>query len=308
MTRTRTFRSRTWTGKADLPAMIDLLCRARPREWLADYPSTLDLEEMAQLDAFQQNVRLWWVAGKLAGFACLDPVYQNLAFEVDLTFSKVLDPGRLIRWAIRRWKRILPPDTEEISLDCACRAEDQARIAWITRFKFRPQPVWSLRLERDLTQPIPEAGLPVGFDIRPVQPEDDEAWVKVAQAAHGTQDTTTELRVAMCSGMNYERGLDLVVTAPGGELVGYCVCTINKGENILTGRKVGFCDPIAVHPDYQRRGLAQALLVEGMCRLRERGMEVAALGTSSENDAAIRVYEAAGFRVVSRRGWYRRKF
>jgi hypothetical protein len=50
--------------------------------------------------------------------------------------------------------------------------------------------------------------------------------------------------------------------------------------------------------------LARALLSYGMQLLRERGIEYAELGTSSENFAMQRAAFAAGFYIESTRVWY----
>ena len=61
---------------------------------------------------------------------------------------------------------------------------------------------------------------------------------------------------------------------------------------------------MATHPEYQGRGLAKALLLTGLRLLRERGLETALMGTSSENEKMQRAAEAVGFRVESTRVWF----
>ena len=61
----------------------------------------------------------------------------------------------------------------------------------------------------------------------------------------------------------YDAELDLLAIAPGGRFAAYCLCSISQEENNRTGRNEGTTDPVATHPDFQRRGLAQALLRDG---------------------------------------------
>ena len=63
----------------------------------------------------------------------------------------------------------------------------------------------------------------------------------------------------------------------------------------MTGRKDGHTDPIATHPDFQRLGLARALMLAGMRLLKERGMHTARLGTSQDNLAMIQTARRVGF-------------
>jgi ribosomal protein S18 acetylase RimI-like enzyme len=66
---------------------------------------------------------------------------------------------------------------------------------------------------------------------------------------------------------------------------------------------------LAVHPDARRRGLGQALVVDGLRWARRRGARRALVNTHTDNAAARRLYEANGFRslpeglVVVERAW-----
>jgi ribosomal protein S18 acetylase RimI-like enzyme len=66
---------------------------------------------------------------------------------------------------------------------------------------------------------------------------------------------------------------------------------------------MGYTDPVAVHPAYQGHGLARALVLSGCHLLKERGMIVAGLGTSSENIAMQHAAESDGYRVQSSKVW-----
>ena len=117
---------------------------------------------------------------------------------------------------------------------------------------------------------------------------------------------TTENRLAMMRTSAYDPGMDLVVVAPDGRLAAYTLGSINVEENIRTGRKIGYTDPVATHPDFQRLGLARALLLTGLRMLKERGMEFARLGTASHNLGMQKAAESAGFVLESKTFWFRK--
>ena len=69
---------------------------------------------------------------------------------------------------------------------------------------------------------------------------------------------------------------------------------------------IGLLEPMRVEEAYQRRGLARAMLAEGLDRLARRGARRLKVGYGT--DAARRLYVGAGFRVTSTArsyGWRR---
>lgn len=62
----------------------------------------------------------------------------------------------------------------------------------------------------------------------------------------------------------------------------------------------GVLGPMAVLPDYRRRGIALHLIDEVLRTLKDYGCEFAAVGTPAANVGAIRLYEKAGFNLNCR--------
>lgn len=61
---------------------------------------------------------------------------------------------------------------------------------------------------------------------------------------------------------------------------------------------------LAVHPDYQRQGLGQALLWALLASAQQRGLEWATLEVRESNDGARSLYEKFGFQTVGKRRKY----
>ena len=98
-----------------------------------------------------------------------------------------------------------------------------------------------------------------------------------------------ERRLLQCS--LYDPSLDLAIDAPDGRPVGYGLFWFDA----FTG--VGMLEPMRVEDDFQRRGLARALLTEGLDRVVRKGATRLKVGFDGE--AGRRLYEGAGFRVTS---------
>ncbi|WP_371357296.1 GNAT family N-acetyltransferase [Hydrocoleum sp. CS-953] len=60
---------------------------------------------------------------------------------------------------------------------------------------------------------------------------------------------------------------------------------------------------------FRKRGLGKAMLLSGMQRLRDVGMDKALLGVDAENPSgATRLYESVGFRKVHTNIFYVKEF
>jgi mycothiol synthase len=295
------FTSHAYTSPADLHDMCDLVTAARPREWLTDFPSIANLDEATRQEEVAASLCLWRdPAGGLVAFAYINE--GNLVFEMLPGSWDVPNLGdNIVAYGVRY---LLSRSDSPETLDTSCRAEDAPRIALLERNGFERAPFFTLELGQSLTGRLPEPFLPEGFMIRPLDGKQElEAVVALHQVAFGTQNLTIEARRAWMGGNDYDPALDLVAVAPDGRLAGYCFGQFNRAENELSGEKVGYTDPVAIHPDFQRKGLAHALLLAGMRLLQERGLEFARIGTSSENIAMQKAAKAAGFHVESRRIW-----
>lgn len=98
-----------------------------------------------------------------------------------------------------------------------------------------------------------------------------------------------EARLRQCS--LYDPGLDLGIEARGGRVAGYGLFWFDPVT------EVGLVEPMRVEDEFQRRGLARALLTEGLDRLTNRGARRLKVGFGTE--AARRLYTSMGFRVAS---------
>ncbi len=96
----------------------------------------------------------------------------------------------------------------------------------------------------------------------------------------------------------YCHNLDIVAVAPDGQIGAFCIVWMDPVN------QVGLFEPVGTHPDYQRKGLGKAVMLEGLRRLQAGGMKQAIVSTGEDNLPAINLYESIGFRVVNKLGTY----
>jgi ribosomal protein S18 acetylase RimI-like enzyme len=94
----------------------------------------------------------------------------------------------------------------------------------------------------------------------------------------------------------YDPELDLAIEAPGGRVAAYSLYWYDP----IT--KVGLVEPVRVEDEYQRRGLATAMLTAGIERLAAKGAQ--RMKVSYRTDAAAALYQSVGFRPTSTTTWY----
>lgn len=302
----KTFTTHAYRGQEDLQVILNLLTAVRAPEHIRDYPGIVDLQEAFSLDEVQNNTRCWRDAsGRLVAFAFVDP-FNNLVCEYDLQAardSRLED--EIVQWGLTCMQPVVQQSDQPVTLDASCRADNTERMAFLQKHGFIAQEVRTIHLQRALSDPIPQPQLPPGFSIRAVIGEEEvEALVALHRAAFGTENMTVEERLAMMHTPEYERELDLVAVAPDGRLAAYCMCSISAAENERSGCMQGYTDPVATHPHFQRLGLARCLLLAGLQALKARGMQFAALGTSSDNIAMLQAAHSAGFQVTSTAVWF----
>ncbi|TAJ99009.1 MAG: GNAT family N-acetyltransferase [Chloroflexota bacterium] len=158
---------------------------------------------------------------------------------------------------------------------------------------------YGILMARPLDLAIPDAPLPEGLEVRPVRPEDHRRiWDADTEAfrdhRHPALRTEADF-VRWFSGPDIDTTL-WDVAWDGDEVAGSVMTFIFPEENAALGSPRGWLEHVSVRRQWRRRGLASALIVRALRRLRERGMAQAMLGADAENlSGAVRVYEALGF-------------
>jgi ribosomal protein S18 acetylase RimI-like enzyme len=150
------------------------------------------------------------------------------------------------------------------------------------------------------------------LQIRPVAEADIEAVVQIALLAWEPIFTSfaqilgseiysriyPDWRTLQRTGIEaicHEGGNTLVWVAElDGRVVGLIACKLNLDD------KTGEVEYLAVHPDYQNRGIGTQLNTFTLDRMKERGMKIAVLGTGGDpsHAPARRSYEKAGYTAL----------
>jgi GNAT superfamily N-acetyltransferase len=142
--------------------------------------------------------------------------------------------------------------------------------------------------------PLPAPVIADGYTLRTTTPclEDGQRIADVLNAAfHRTRHTGAETLHYMTTSPSFRHDLDLVAVAPDGSFASYV------GMAYEPTNRYGLFEPVCTHPDHVRHGLAQALMFEGLHRLKALGALDVTVGTG-DAVPANRLYESIGFTEV----------
>ena len=261
----------------------------------------VDFEENMLLATVQATTRLWQQDGELVGFAFVND-YSAIRFEIDPAHRSRHLENEIIAWGITCVQKCNAATGQNNSLNASFKATHSWQIDLLERHGFVRDEFRTLEYGRSLHTPIMPHPLPSGFSLRCVAGEHEVAQlVTLHHAAFGTKNMTEAHRLAIMQAPRYERGLDLVSVAPNGALAAFCICGVEDGDD---AEQIGFTDPIGTHPDYQRRGLAKAMVTAGLHLLKERDLFNVQLGTGSNNVPMQRLAESLGFTCISEKIWF----
>ncbi len=139
--------------------------------------------------------------------------------------------------------------------------------------------------------------LPDGFALRTMAELSDlQARVRAHRAAWDGSRMTVERYEDIMRTWPYSAELDCVVVAPTGELVASALAWFDP-ELAL-----GELEPVGTHPGYRKRGLACAVNLFALQRLRQARAKEAIVACRGDDDYPVpkRLYESVGFRELSR--------
>jgi mycothiol synthase len=295
------FTSRQYAGEDDLPQMQRLLMDARSRadDWRywhigdlmwAFFLVTRHLEP-------RDHIRLWHdEGGRLAGFALLgeDPAFECQVLP-DHAWSGI--EIEALVWAEALRAELAKRDAQRWggAFVWGARQDDTERVAFLEQQGFRRGEHIEVNLLRSLDEPVSDAAIPNGYQIRAVAESGEvdqraeverEVWQPYSNISG--EDYAHLMRLPA-----YHRELDVVAVAPEGIIAAY----VNGWIDPLN--QIGDFGPVGAREAYRRRGLSRAVLAEDLRRMQALGMNRVCVSTGESNMPALRLYESLGFTVVN---------
>ena len=144
--------------------------------------------------------------------------------------------------------------------------------------------------------PLPADGIAPGFTLRAARAEDAESIAEIDAAAFPIAFNTPDaVRGSIAEGQTVR----ILSADEAGRACGFLKLR-------REGTSDGYVSDIAVHPEFQHRGLGEAMMRWALAWFRKEGLKRAALTTTVGNAPAIALYRKLGFDVSETGLDYRR--
>jgi mycothiol synthase len=300
---------RNFRGATDLQAIVSLINICSCFDKLDGGASVTGLKNKLDAPGVDKNkdIRLWEdVRGNLIAYGNLrisepsDAIDGFLSFYIHPHMRGRNLESQIFQWAETRMAEVEQERGFPVKLRTRTRDTRTERIALLEKFGFTCLRFF-FRMERSLAEPVEQPQFPPSFTLRYLNPITDKlAWLELLNESFldhwNHHPVTLETMEHWLKEPHYKPSLDLIAVADDGSLAALCNCEIQPEYSDSIGKKLGFIALLGTRRNYRRMGLGRAMLLAGLQRLSDEGIEFAQLGVDADNpNGALRLYESVGF-------------
>lgn len=216
----------------------------------------------------------------------------------------------VIRWLESRARERARDHPDKEKVFHICINEEEEYLSTALKFEGYEFYRYGLKMVRPDLEDIPDTSLPEGVEIREVKEEDldkiRKAWNRACEDLRSQVPISRESWEQWKEDDTFDTSL-WSIAWNGDEVVGTCLGMIDKDENEANGTKRGYTEFISTKKGWRGKGIAKALMADTLRKLRDAGMEEAALGVDAENPSgALNLYEKMGYEKVGQMIFYRK--
>lgn len=246
---------------------------------------------------FRENARLWYdESGGLAGIAVSEYGKNSIYTQVNPEYPEI--EKEMIPWIIDVWTKNKP------QLEMYVYDSDNERKNLLSGFGFEELKDAGWMREYDLRNPLDHVPLSPGFTIQRLS--ENRNYQSLLDAVNAAFDRSFKLpmewlksKILKAPSMSEEWQLSAVTT--DGEHASFCFAWIDRKN------KIAEIEPIGTRPEYQKRGLAKAMVAECFRMLLDEGIDLAYIASGPEPLPSNKLYESLKpVRRWNERKWVRR--
>lgn len=219
---------------------------------------------------FTNRAQLWRnEQGRLVGFIIRYYSSTHLQILPDHRFLE----EEMLAWAERHWSG------EKQCLQTHAFQHDRYRQSLLAQRGYKDRGVSAYIRVYDLQKEIPSPTLPPGFKIISMAENASTAErIDLENKIWGRTDMDEAWFAGKSSAPTYSSDWDLVVVSPEGKQVASCLVWVYEQTQSAE------IEPLGTHPNFRRMGIARAMVLETMRRLKACGIRYLYIGSDPDPD------------------------
>lgn len=237
-----------------------------------------------------EMLTIWETGGEVAAWVLVGPRHRGFDAQVRPDLRGGGFEREVLQYARSRTVELMRRhglEADELYVQVYRCDTPRARLLTDLGWERDTEPPWLLnraRLDR-----MPEPDPPPGYTLRAAHGLEEAAALAEVHAASFGSTWTPELYRRVMQSPGYSPDRELVAQAADGTLAAFTV-TWHDQPN-----RTGLFEPVGTHRDHRRRGLGRGLLLFGMRRMADAGMDRATVGNEGTNAASRGLYRSCGF-------------
>jgi GNAT superfamily N-acetyltransferase len=312
---------RAWRGHSDLPFMLAVIngCKAEDKiersETLENI--TNNYNHLEHCDP-TQDMLIAEIEGRMIAYTRVTWNTQEDGLTFYQTFGFLLPAWRrqgigstMLTWTEERLRQLACSHEKTGPRFFQAGAADTEKGTTAMLEKAGYQPVrYEFNMSRPINDPLPEAPMPPGLEVRPVKPEHIRPiWDAMQEAFKdhwGFVEEGEEIYQAWQGQSSFQPAL-FKVAWDGDQVAGMVLNFVDESENAEYKRLRGYTEGISVRRPWRKKGLARSLIVQSIQMFKDMGMTETALGVDSQNlSGALRLYQGVGYHQTKQFTIYRK--
>jgi ribosomal protein S18 acetylase RimI-like enzyme len=280
--------TRAYAGLTDLLSMQAAASAAFGRG--VDHVGDLAWATRGQMHAeLSALVTLVESEGRLLGWTWC---HSNGSFDAVAALDENGVEETLVQAALQTVQRCVQYGDNFDKLSVLCAEDDHALADALRGHGFAPLDE-TFEVTRRSLDDLPKPALPEEFEFAYVEDALVDERVEAHRAAFAPSRLTGGAYARVRRAWPYRAGLDRVVLAPDGRVAASCLGWLDADNGW------GLLEPVGTRPEFRRRGLAAAVCLDALHRLREAGAHSAQVSCES-GSAGSATYHSIGFETVRR--------
>jgi len=241
------------------------------------------------LDEEDEYIKIW--EDSQSNIVAISIVKPSGECWIHIHPDHLMTEKKIILWIEEQRKKTKKDADDSARFYLVVEEHDTERISLLKDLGFEKGGIEGISQVHTLDGPIPKYQLPEGYSIRHAEILDEwEEYRKLQMSvfAH-IPDMGKNLLEAYSTASFYVPELDIIAVDPDGNFAAFCTGRIDPVS------KIAELEPVGTHPDYRKKGLGKAVILECLKRLQKHNPVAIVILGAAPSEGANRLYESVGF-------------